>query len=284
MRAIWKGFIQFSLVNIPIKLYSALEAESTVSFRQLHKDDNGPVGYDKVCKTCETKLSAADIVKGYEYEPGQYVIIEDSDFENIRLKSTKVIEIEAFVDVNEVHHTLFDAPYFIGPDGEVAAKAYHLLMQTLKSVGKLAIGRVVLRDREHVVMMAPYEQGMLMYKLRYPDEIRNVNTIPQLAESKIGDDQLKLAKTLVETMTKPFSSLELKDRYREALVEMIRAKVDGKQVVSVGEETAPVVDIMTALKESIEMAKSSKKPMVKATGEGKAAKEEKAAKKVKKAG
>ncbi len=281
MRAIWKGFIQFSLVNIPIKLYSAIEAESTVSFRQLHKEDNGPVGYDKVCKTCETKLSAGDIVKGYEYEPGKYVIVEDSDLENIRLKSTKVIEIEAFVDVNEVHHTLFDAPYFIGPDGEVAAKAYHLLMQTLKIVGKLAIGRVVLRDREHVVMMAPYEQGMLMYKLRYPDEIRNVNTIPQLAESKIGDDQLKLAKTLVETMTKPFSVLELKDRYREALVEMIRAKVDGKQVVQVGEETAPVVDIMTALKESIEMAKTQKKPMVKATGK---VKEEKAEKKAKKAG
>jgi DNA end-binding protein Ku len=281
MRAIWKGFIQFSLVNIPIKLYSAIEAESTVSFRQLHKDDNGPVGYDKVCKTCESKLSAGDIVKGYEYEPGQYVIVEDSDFENIRLKSTKVIEIEAFVDVNEVHHTLFDAPYFIGPDGEVAAKAYHLLMQTLKTVGKLAIGRVVLRDREHVVMISPYEQGMMMYKLRYPDEIRNVNSIPQLAESKIGDDQLKLAKTLVETMTKPFSDLELKDRYREALVEMIRAKVEGKQVVQVGEETAPVVDIMTALKESIEMAKTQKKPMVKATGK---AKEEKAEKKAKKAG
>ncbi|HLF65232.1 MAG TPA: Ku protein [Saprospiraceae bacterium] len=281
MRAIWKGFIQFSLVNIPIKLYSAIEAESTVSFRQLHKDDNGPVGYDKVCKTCESKLSASDIVKGYEYEPGQYVIVEDGDLENIRLKSTKVIEIEAFVDVNEVHHTLFDAPYFIGPDGEVAAKAYHLLMQTLKSVGKLAIGRVVLRDREHVVMISPYESGMMMYKLRYPDEIRDVNTIPQLAESKIGDDQLKLAKTLVETMTKPFSELELKDRYREALVEMIHAKVEGKQIVQVGEETAPVVDIMTALKESIEMAKSQKKPMKKATGQ---AKEQVAEKKAKKAG
>ncbi len=279
MRAIWKGFIQFSLVNIPIKLYSAIESESSVSFRQLHKEDNGPVGYDKVCRTCETKLSTSDIVKGYEYEPGQYVIVEDSDFENIRLKSTKVIEIEAFVDVNEVHHTLFDAPYFIGPDGEVAAKAYHLLMETLKGVGKLAIGRVVLRDREHVVMISPYESGMLMYKLRYPDEIRNVNAIPQLAESTIGADQLKLAKTLVETMTKPFSELELKDRYREALVEMIQAKVEGKQVVQVGEETAPVVDIMTALKESIEMAKSQKKPMKKATGQADAGEKEKKARK-----
>jgi DNA end-binding protein Ku len=281
MRAIWKGFIQFSLVNIPIKLYSAIESGSSVSFRQLHKEDNGPVGYDKVCKSCETKLSSGDIVKGYEYEPGQYVIVEDSDFDNIRLKSTKVIEIEAFVDAEEVHHTLFDAPYFIGPDGEVAAKAYHLLMQTLKKVGKLAIGRVVLRDREHVVMISPYESGMMMYKLRYPDEIRNVNSIPQLAESTIGDDQLKLATTLVDTMAKPFNELELKDRYKEALIEMIHAKIEGKQVVTVGEEHEPVVDIMTALKESIEIAKGQKKPLKKATG---AAKEEAAKKKSKKAG
>jgi DNA end-binding protein Ku len=279
MRAIWKGFVQFSLVNIPIKLYSAIDSQASVSFRQLHKEDNGPVGYDKVCRTCETKLSASDIVKGYEYEPGQYVIVEDSDFENIRLKSTKVIEIEAFVDATEVHHTLFDAPYFVGPDGEVAAKAYHLLLQTLKNVGRLAIGRVVLRDREHVVMISPYESGMLMYKLRYPDEIRNVNAIPQLAEMTIGEDQLKLARTLVETMAKPFSELELKDRYREALVEMIQAKVEGKQVVQVGEETAPVVDIMTALKESIEMAKSQKKPMKKATGKADVEEKEKKAKK-----
>lgn len=281
MRAIWKGFIQFSLVNIPIKLYSALESESTVSFRQLHKDDNGPVGYDKVCRTCDTKLSAGEIVKGYEYEPGKYVIVEDSDLENIRLKSTRVIEIEAFVDAEEVHHTLFDAPYFIGPDGEVAAKAYHLLMQTLKTVGKLAIGRVVLRDREHVVMISPYEQGMLMYKLRYPDEVRDVKTIPQLAESSISPDQLKLATTLVDTMARPFAELELKDRYREALIEMIQAKVEGKQIVTVGEEQEAVVDIMAALKESIELAKAQKKPMKKATG---AAKEEAAVKKSRKTG
>lgn len=281
MRAIWKGFIQFSLVNIPIKLYSAIESGSSVSFRQLHKEDNGPVGYDKVCKTCEQKLAASDIVKGYEYEPGSYVIVEDEDFANIRLKSTKVIEIEAFVDAQEVHHTLFDAPYFIGPDGEVAAKAYQLLNETLKKVGKIAVGRVVLRDREHVVMISPYETGMMMYKLRYPDEIRDIKTVPQLSEMSIGDDQLKLAETLVDTMAKPFAELELKDRYREALVDMIRAKVDGKQVVIVGEEHEPVVDIMSALKESIELAKSQKKPMKKATG---AAKEEAAEKKSKKAG
>lgn len=266
MRAIWKGFIRFSLVNIPIKLYSAIETGSSVSFRQLHKEDNGPVGYQKVCKTCETKLSNDEIVKGYEYEPGQYVIVESSDFENIKLKSTKVIEIEAFVNAEEVHHSLFDAPYFAGPDGEVAAKAYHLLGETLKKTDKLAIGRVVLRDREHIVMISPHGPGLLLYKLRYPNELRDVKTVPQLVESEIEDDQIKLAETLVQTMAKPFADLELKDRYKEALIEMIHNKVEGKQVVTVSEEHEEVVDIMSALKESIEIAKEQKKPMKKATG------------------
>ena len=272
MRAIWKGFIRFSLVNIPVKLYSAVDSQASVSFRQLHKEDNGAVGYQKVCKSCETNLSTNEIVKGYEYEPGQYVIIEKSDFENIRLKSTKVIDIEAFVDAEEVHHSLFDAPYYAGPDGEVAAKAYQLLCETLKRTGKLAVGRVVLRDREHVVMIAPHGPGILMYKLRYPKELRDIKTVPQLLDSEIEESQIALAETLVQTMAKPFADLELRDRYNEALIEMIHAKIEGRQVVSAAEEQAPVVDIMTALKESIEMAKTEKKPMKKATGKSEKAK------------
>ena len=278
MRAIWKGFIRFSLVNIPIKLYSAIESASAVSFRQLHKEDNGAVGYQKVCKSCDTKLSSDEIVKGYEYEPGQYVIIEKEDLENIKLKSTKVIDIEAFVDAQEVHHTLFETPYYAGPDGEVAAKAYQLLCETLKRTNKLAVGRVVLRDREHIVMIAPHGPGILMYKLRYPKELRDIGTVPQLEESEIEDSQITLAETLVQTMAKPFAELELRDRYKEALIEMIHAKIEGREVVSAADEQAPVVDIMTALKESIDLAKSQKKPMKKATGksDAKSAKDKKA--------
>ena len=278
MRAIWKGFIRFSLVNIPIKLYGAIESSAAVSFRQLHKEDNGAVGYQKVCKSCDTKLATDEIVKGYEYEPGQFVIIEKDDFENIKLKSTKVIDIEAFVDAEEVHHTLFDTPYYAGPDGEVAAKAYQLLCETLKKTNKLAVGRVVLRDREHVVMIAPHGPGILMYKLRYPKELRDINTVPQLDEGEIEESQITLAETLVQTMAKPFAELELRDRYKDALIEMIHAKIEGKQVVTAADEQAPVVDIMTALKESIDLAKTQKKPMKKATAasKSKAAKDKKA--------
>ncbi len=266
MRAIWKGHIRFSLVTIPVRIYSAIETSEVIRFNQLHKEDYGRIGYSKVCKKCNEKVSASDIVKGYEYEPDQYVLITDEDFGKLRLKSTRIIEIEGFVDQSEVHPTLFDAPYFAGPDGPVAAKAYGLLMATLRDSGKMGIGRVVLRDRESVMLLAPQGDGLLLYKLRYPDEVRKVEDVPQLDEVSVDEAQLQLAQTLVDSMTVDFGDLQLQDRYKDALKEMVLAKVEGKEVVTVEEEEQPVVDIMTALKQSIEQAKSGKKPMAKADG------------------
>ncbi|MCB0719531.1 MAG: Ku protein [Bacteroidetes bacterium] len=271
MRAIWKGHIRFSLVTIPIRIYSAIEAAQIVSFNQLHKEDFGRIGYEKKCKKCEQVVGSGDIVKGYEYEPDKYVIIEDEDFAKLRLKSTRIIEIEGFVDANEVDPTLYDSPYFAGPDGPVAAKAYGLLRDTLKDTGKMGIGRVVLRDRESIMMLTARDEGLLLYKLRFPNEVRSIGDIPQLDEVQTDKDQLKLAHTLVDSMSTSFSDLELTDRYRSALVEMVQAKIEGEEVVTVEEEEAPVVDIMTALKQSIEQAKSDKKPMKKAAGEKAAA-------------
>jgi DNA end-binding protein Ku len=274
MRAIWKGHIRFSLVTIPIRIYNAIETSESISFNQLHKECNGNIGYEKKCKKCGEAVKNETIVKGYKYEPDQYVIIEDSDFEKVRLKSTKVIEIEGFVDATEVHHSLFEAPYFAGPDGEVASKAYALLCQTLKDTGKIGIGRVVLRDRENVMLLTAQENAILMYKLRYPSEVRSIAEVPMLNGMQTNAQELNLARTLVESMAKSFDEIELKDRYNGALREMIQAKIEGKEVVSVVEEEKPVVDIMAALKASIEQAKQDKKPMEKATGKKKAAKEE----------
>jgi len=267
MRAIWKGHIRFSLVTIPIRIYSAIEAAQIVSFNQLHKEDFGRIGYEKKCKKCEQVVSSGDIVKGYEYEPDKYVIIEDDDFAKLRLKSTRIIEIEGFVDSSEVDPTLYDSPYYAGPDGPVAAKAYGLLRDTLKETGKMGIGRVVLRDRESIMMLTARDEGLLLYKLRFPNEVRSIGDIPQLDEVHTDKDQLKLAHTLVDSMSKSFSELELTDRYRSALIEMVQSKIEGEEIVTVEEEEAPVVDIMTALKQSIEQAKSEKKPMKKAAGE-----------------
>ena len=277
MRAIWKGHIRFSLVTIPIRIYSAIESSSSISFRQLHKEDNGRVGYQKVCKVCDSKLSTADIVKGYEYETDQFVIIEDDDLQKIKLKSTKVIDIEAFVDADEVPATLYDTPYFAGPDGEVATKAYALLCETLRNSNKLGIGKVVLRDRESIVLIAPQGHALMMYKLRYPQELRSIEQVPNVEAAEADEAQLKLAATLVDSMAKPFADLELEDKYRNAIMEIIEAKVAGKEIVMAAEEEAPVVDIMTALQESINMAKTQKKPLKKATGKKESEKDKKSA-------
>lgn len=280
MRAIWKGHIQFSLVTIPVRIYNAIDSTESISFNLLSKEGHNPVGYEKKDKVTGQTLKTEDIVKGYQYEPGQFVIIEQEDFDKVKLKSEKVIEIQGFVDASEVPTTLFESPYYIGPDGDVAAKTYGLLSETLKQSSMLGVGKVVLRDREIPLLLAPHEQGIVMYRLRYPDEVRSITEVPMLSQVKADKDQLKLAKTLVDSMTMKFANIEMKDHYTEALKKIIDAKVAGKEVVMVAEEAPEVVDIMTALKASIDAAK--KKPMEKAKGEtAKKAKAEKEGKQAK---
>ena len=275
MRSIWKGHIRFSLVTIPIRIYNAVDTEETIRFNQLHKEDNGPVGYDKKCKKCGKVLASEEIVKGYQFEPEQYVIVSPDDLAKIKLKSTKVIEIEGFIDASEVHPSLYESPYFAGPDGLVAAKTYSLLTQALKTSGKVGIGKVVLRDREEVVMVGPMDGGIVLYKLRNPQELRKMENVPQIEKKEVNKDELKLSISLVESMASSLKEMDLTDRYRDALREMIEAKIAGKEVVQVAEEEKPVVDIMSALKQSIEQAKAKKKPMEKAKGEKKPAVEAK---------
>jgi len=264
MRAIWKGHIRFSLVTIPIRVYNAIDSGQTLSFNLLSKEGHNQVSYEKKDKVTGQTLRTEDIVKGYQYEPGQFVIVNDEDFGKVKLKSTRLIDIEGFVKESEVHPTLFDSPYFIGPDGDIAAKTYQLLAKTLKESGKVGVGRVVLRDRETVVLLTPEQNGILLYKLRYPNEVRSITEVPQLIEDvKVDKEQIKMAKMLVDSMTKQFVDIEMKDHYQDALRSMIQAKIEGKEIVTIQEEETPVVDIMTALKASIEKAK---KPMEKAKG------------------
>ncbi len=264
MRAIWKGHIRFSLVTIPIRVYNAIDSAQTLSFNLLSKEGHNQVSYEKKDKVTGKVLRQEDIVKGYQYELGQFVIIEEEDFSKVRLKSTKVIDIEGFVKATEVHPTLFDSPYYIGPDGDVSAKTYALLCKTLKESGKVGVGRVVLRDRETVVLLTPEKNGIVLYKLRYPNEVKSIGEVPQLLEDvKVDKEQIKMAKMLVDSMSKQFVDIEMKDNYQDALRSVIQAKIDGKEIVSVAEEETPVVDIMTALKASIAKAK---KPMEKAKG------------------
>ena len=260
-------------MTIPVRIYNAVDTEETIRFQQLHKEDNGPVGYEKKCKKCGKALTADEIVKGYEFEPDQYVIVTAEDFAKIKLQSTKVIEIEGFIDAGEVHPTLYEAPYLAGPDGVVAAKTYALLSEALMASGKVGVGKVVLRDREETVMIAAQDGGLMLYKLRQPKELRRMEDVPQLERKEVNKEELKLSVSLVESMAASLSEIDLSDRYRDALREVIEAKIAGREVVAAPEVEKPVVDIMTALRQSIEATKARKKPMERAKGERKPAAE-----------
>ena len=249
MKSLWGGHIRFSLVTIPVRIYRALEYGKDLKFRQLHRTDNSPIGYQKRCKSCDEIVGTKDIVKGYEYEPDQYAVIEPEDLEKMEMKSTKIIEIEAFINVSEIHASLFEKPYYLGPDGDVAMTAYALLAETLMASNKMAIGRVVMREKEKIVLIDHYKKGLILYELRSPEELRNVKDVPYLEKAKVDKVQRDLAANLVTFMTKSFSDVSFKD----AVMKMIQAKIEGKKVVTIGEEEdKPFVDIMDALKASIE--------------------------------
>jgi DNA end-binding protein Ku len=275
LRSIWKGHLRFSLVTIPIRVYNAVDTAESIHFNQIHRDDNGRVGYDKRCKKCSEILEMSDIVKGYEYEPDMYVIFEKEDLDKLKLKSTKVIDIEGFVDANEVDPALFEAPYYLGPDGDVASKTYSLLSAALKDSGKYGVGKVVLRDREDIVLVAPKAEGLVIYRLRYPKEIRKIGDVPLVTKHAANKEELKLAKNLIDSMATTLGKMELENKYNEAVREMIEAKVAGEEIVAIEEKEPEVVDIMTALKQSIE--KTKKKPMEKVSSEAADARETKTA-------
>lgn len=277
MRSIWKGHIRFLLVAIPVRIYNALESSERVHLNQLHRADYGPIGYDKRCKKCRQIVTNEEIIKGYQYSPDQYAILEPEDIAKVKVKTTKVIDIVGFVEASEVSPMLYDSPYFAGPDGEVAAKMYALLTEVLKQSGKVGLGKVVLRDREDFVAVAPQDGGLVLHKLRYPKEIRSLNEVPMITrQADLDPNELKLARTLVDQMVTSIAEVDMRDRYNEALKEIIEAKIAGKEVAEFVEEEQPVVDIMTALKESIKQAQ--RKPMVKATGKAKVEEEAEEAK------
>lgn len=259
MRSVWKGHIRFSLVTIPIQIFSAIESKSNISFKQIHQEDNGPVGYRKYCKSCDETLGKDDIVKGYEYQPDQFVIISKDELSNIKLKSTKAIDIEAFVDLDEVSPNRYEAVYYIGPEGDVAKGTFSLFCETLRKSNKAGIGRIILRDREDVVLLTvpPDKPGLIMYKLRYHHEIRDIEKVPDILDVKPADEaQLKLAMQLVDSLSMKFEEVDFNDRYKEALQELVDKKVAGQEIIRVDEEEdRPVVDIMSALKKSIDEAK-----------------------------
>lgn len=257
MRSIWNGHIRFSLVTIPISIYSASDNKNNISFDQLHDEDHGRIRYQRVCSSCDEIVEYEDIVKGYEYKPEQYVVLTPEELDKIKLKSEKAIDIEAFVDMDEVSPSRYEAVYFVGPSDEVARKTFNLFVKILEKTGKAGVGRLILREKEDVVLLTPKKGAIVLYKLRYPYELKDVEKVPNVEDTEVDKEQLKLAETLVYSLSKPFSEVNFDDRYRQALLDMIESKVEGKEIVVVSEsdDEQPVVDITEALRKSIEEAK-----------------------------
>ena len=264
MRSIWKGHIRFLLVAIPVRIYNAIETSEKIQFNQLHRDDYGPIGYDKRCKKCQQVVTADQITKGYQYEPDRYAIVEPDDIAKVKIKTTRAVDIIGFVDSSEIPTTFYDSPYYAGPDGPVSEKPYALLREVMKQTGKVGIGKVVLRDREDLVALFPHENGLVMQKLHYPNEIRKMEDVPELDNAAKPDkNEMKMATMLVEQMVTTLGEIETVDQYHEALKKLIDSKIKGNKVAEFEVEELPRLDIMSALKKSLQA--SNRKPMIKAT-------------------
>ena len=252
------------MVAIPVRIYNAIETTEKIQFNQLHREDYGPIGYDKRCKKCGQVVTGDQITKGYQYEPDRYAIVEPEDIAKVKIKTTKAVDIIGFVDSSEIPTTFYDSPYYAGPDGPVSEKPYALLREVMKQTGKVGIGKVVLRDREDLVALFPYENGLVMQKLHFPNELRSMKDVPEIdGATKLDKNELKLATTLVEQMVTSLAEIDTVDQYHEALKKLIESKIKGKKVVEFEVEEVPRLDIMSALKKSLQQ--SSRKPMVKAT-------------------
>jgi DNA end-binding protein Ku len=264
LRTIWKGAISFGLVSIPIKLFPATE-QKDVKFRYLHKTCQAPIRYQRVCSSCGKEVTQDDIVRGYEYESGRYVIINEEDLEKVPDNRTRTIDIIDFVSIEEIDPVYFDKTYYLSP-GEVGEKAYALLRRAMADTGKIAVAKVVIRNKESLVVIRGYKDVLAMETIFYPDEIRDTGQLPGLDRSiSLHDNELKMARELIESLATAFEPGKYNDEYRQKLIDLIHAKIQGEEIaVPEVAEKGKVVDLMEALKASVEMAKKAAEPKAKA--------------------
>ena len=261
-RSMWKGAIQFGLVTIPVKLYVATESRAGVSFNMLHAEDLSRIQMKIFCPVEEEIISRSDTVKGFEYAPGEYVVINDADLESLPLKTVRSIEIEQFVESEAAAtHTKFvKQAYYIEPD-KIGRKAFALLKSVLQDKGLTAICKVVIKDREALAALDPYENTMVLSTLYWPDEIRALGELDLSDEEpEIKAAEKAMAEQLVGSMTGEFDPANYTDEYRTALMQIIESKVEGKEVVAApaAEEPSNLVDLMAALEASVKAAKAAR--------------------------
>ena len=272
-RATWKGYLKVSLVNIPIKVFPATESSATISFNQLHGECQTRIKQKKWCPHCEREVSNTEIVKGYEFEKGRYVVLSEEDFENVRAESTRVIDLVQFADDSSIDPMYVDSTYYLAPDGGVATDAFAVMREGMK--GKVGVGKLALYGREYLVAVRPHGKGIVMHTLHHAAEIRGMDQVEELnsVPSKVKPEEIKLAKQVIDTFHAPLNLKEYKDEYQEGLKEIIEAKIAGREIVAPEVEEPPkVVNLMEALRKSLDRVSDKKKPQAKATvANGKAA-------------
>lgn len=262
VRAQWKGFIKVSLVSFPVSLYTATSSSDRILFNQIHKDtkqriklvphepDLGPV-------------SREDLVKGYEYEKGKFVVVEPSELDAIKLETTKTIEIEKFVKESKIDEFYVDSPYFVAPDGPVADEPFRVFVEAMRRKKVAGIARVVLSGRERIVAVKPRGKGLIMQTLRYGSEVRSEEPyFEEVGTGKVDAQMLKLAEQLINQRLGEFDPSEFSDRYGEAVLALVKSKIAGQPIEVLEEEepSAKVVSLMDALRQSVEEVEVKKKP------------------------
>jgi DNA end-binding protein Ku len=259
-RPTWKGYLKISLVNIPIKVFPATDAGATLSFNQLHAECQTRIQQKRWCPHCQREVPNTDIVKGYEFEKGRYVVVGDEDLEKVRVESTRVINLEKFTDDTAVDPIYLERPYYLAPDGPVAKEAFAVIREGMK--GKAGIGKVALYGREYLVKVQPREKGLIMYTLRHASEIRSMNAIDELDDmpARIKAEEVKLAQQVMSTFEGSLDFDSYRDEYQSGLREIIDAKIEGREIVAQEVEAPPkVVNLMEALRKSLDTISTAKK-------------------------
>jgi DNA end-binding protein Ku len=273
-RPTWKGFLKVSLVNIPVKVFPATESAATLSFNQLHGECQTKIQQKKWCPHCEREVTQSELVKGYEFEKGRWVVVTEEDIQKVRVESTRVINLVQFADDTEIDPIYVDRAYYLAPDGPMAAEAFAVMREGM--AGKAGIGKVALYGREYLVAIRPQKKGLVMYTLHHDAEIRAIDQIEELNSlpSKVKPEEMKLAKQVIATFDAELNLKDYKDDYAEGLRAIIDAKIAGQEIVAGPEmqEPAKVVDLMEALRRSLDSVSTTKKKPAKAAIEAKIAK------------
>ena len=259
-RPTWKGHLKVSLVNIPIRVFPATDSARSISFKQLHGECQHRIQQKKWCPTCETEVDKTEIVKGYEFEKGRYVVLDDDDIAKVRSESTRVINLVRFTDAASIDAAHLEKPYYLAPDDKVAADAFAVMREAM--AGKPGIGKLALHGREYLVVVQPRSRGLVMYTLRHASELRRMDAIDDLDDlpTAVSPDEVALAKQVIANFEGELDLSEFHDQYQADLRVIIDAKVAGQEVVAPVDEAPPkVVNLMEALRKSLDSVGADKK-------------------------